>query len=372
MTQILPLINRIPHGLLLYYLALFTWLGTMAMHIPDGYLSPVTCAVMFLLVLPFWARGVRRLRQAANARSVPLIALLAAFTFVVMMFNVSLPGGTTGHAVGGVLAAILLGPDVAVIAVTIALVIQALIFGDGGILALGANCFNMAVVLPYTGYGLYQWIAGTKAPSARRRIAAAAAGGWGGLTMAALLAGIEFGIQPLLFHGAGGQPLYAPYPLAVAVPAMVIPHALVASGIEGLVTALVVAYLLRTGHPVLAAAAQAGPAAETVRPRRGRFAWVLLAALVVAAPLGLLAPGTAWGEWGSEELAARGLGFVPRGLAGLENLWGAPFAGYEMKSLGNASLAYLLSAALGVFLVVLLTWLFAQLVFDRPAADRPG
>jgi len=119
------------------------------MHIPDGYLSPVTCLVLILLTLPFWYRGVQKLRQTMNARSVPLIALLAAFSFVIMMFNVPLPGGTTGHAVGGALAAIILGPEIATIAISIALIIQAFFFGDGGILAIGANCFNMAVVLPY-------------------------------------------------------------------------------------------------------------------------------------------------------------------------------------------------------------------------------
>src|SRR5512137_2050921 len=97
-----------------------------SMHIPDGYLSPITSLILFLLMLPFWYLGVRRLRQTMNARSVPLIALIAAFSFVIMMFNVPLPGGTTGHAVGGALAAIVLGPEIATIAVSIALVIQAL------------------------------------------------------------------------------------------------------------------------------------------------------------------------------------------------------------------------------------------------------
>ena len=76
------------------------------MHIPEGYLSPITSLIMFLLVLPFWMIGIRKIRRSMDARSVPLIALLAAFSFVIMMFNVPLPGGTTGHAVGAALAAI--------------------------------------------------------------------------------------------------------------------------------------------------------------------------------------------------------------------------------------------------------------------------
>ncbi|MEI6291142.1 MAG: energy-coupling factor ABC transporter permease, partial [Chloroflexota bacterium] len=142
--------------LIIYFLVLAAWLSTTAMHIPDGYLSPLSSLVMFLLVLPFWLIGARKIRESMNARSVPLIALLAAFSFVIMMFNVPLPGGTTGHATGAALAAIILGPEAAVVAVSIALIIQAFFFGDGGVLAIGANCFNMAVVIPYVSYAVYR------------------------------------------------------------------------------------------------------------------------------------------------------------------------------------------------------------------------
>ncbi len=219
--------------LTIYYAILAFWLLTTAMHIPDGYLSPVTDLIMALIALPFWIRGIRKLRQAANARNIPVIALFAALSFVIMMFNVPLPGGTTGHAVGGALAAIILGPEIASIAITIALVIQAFFFGDGGVLALGANAFNMAIVLPYVSYSVYQWLSNDSPLGARRRIIASAVAGWSGLTLAAFFAGVEFGIQPLLFHSAAGVPLFAPYPLDIAIPAMVIPHALVASIVEG-------------------------------------------------------------------------------------------------------------------------------------------
>jgi cobalamin biosynthesis protein CbiM len=115
---------------------LLLWLSTTAMHIPDGYLSPATAAIMFLLVLPFWISGTRKLRREMNARSAPLIALFAAFSFVIMMFNIPVPGGTTAHVGGAALAAVILGPEAATIAVSTALIIQAFFFGDGGILAL--------------------------------------------------------------------------------------------------------------------------------------------------------------------------------------------------------------------------------------------
>jgi cobalt/nickel transport system permease protein len=338
------------------------------MHIPDGYLSPITSLVMLLLVLPFWYRGTQKLRQVMNARSVPLIALFAAFCFIIMMFNVPLPGGTTGHAVGGALAAIILGPEVASIAISIALIIQAVFFGDGGILAIGANCFNMAVVLPYVAYAIYRAIGGQSAAGSPRRVAGAALGGYVGLSVSAFFTAVQFGIQPLLFTAPDGTPLYAPYPLAYAIPAMVIPHLLVASVIEGAVSGLVVAYLQRANQPLLQLVERPGQAAAAEGFGRLRVLWVLLAVLIVATPLGLLAPGTAWGEWGSRQLAERGLGYVPQGLAQLENLWGAPLAGYDLPALGNTSLGYVLSGLLGVGLIAITTWLFTWLL----ASKRPS
>jgi cobalt/nickel transport system permease protein len=360
--------NKIPRSLLLYYGLLGLWLGTTAMHIPDGYLSPATALILFLLVLPFWTRGVQKLRQKMSAKNIPLVALFSAFSFVIMMFNIPLPGGTTGHAVGGALVAIILGPEIAVIAVSIALLIQAIFFGDGGILALGANCFNMAVVLPYVSFALYQAIAGHAPTGSKRRIAGAAVGGWAGLTAAATFAGFEFGIQPLLFHTADGVPLYAPYPLSVAIPAMVIPHALVASVAEGAISALVVAYLQRSNRPALEMARQAELSPATSAAIRWRGLWIGLAVLIFITPVGLLAPGTAWGEWSAEELTHLGLGFIPQGMARLSGLWTAPLPGYGLPALRNATLGYVLSALVGSIIVILLAWLLTSLAAGRKKA----
>jgi cobalt/nickel transport system permease protein len=365
------LARRVPRGYRAYYLLLAGWVVSSAMHIPDGYLSPATSLVMFLIILPFWYAGIRKLRQKINAKSAPLIALLAAFCFIVMMFNVPLPGGTTGHAVGGALAAIVLGPEVATIVISMALIIQAIFFGDGGILAIGANCFNMGVVLPYVAYAVYQAIAGRQPASAPRRPLAAFLGGWLGLSMAAFFTGLEFGLQPLLFHAADGTPLYAPYPLWVSIPAMLVPHLLVAGPIEGIVTALVVAYLQRANPGVLQLTGSPDQAAPATTFGRLRGLWVMLAVLIVAAPLGLLAPGTAWGEWGSAQLTGLGLGFVPHGMAKLENLWGAPLARYDLPVLGNSSAGYIVSAVVGIGLVGFLAWLFTTLLAGRGQPGRP-
>jgi cobalt/nickel transport system permease protein len=369
-------LKKIPRWMLIYYILILSWAATTAMHIPDGYLSPVTCALMAVMALPFWIRGVQTLREKMNARNISLVALFAAFSFVVMMFNVPLPGGTTGHAVGGALAAIILGPEIATIAISVALVIQAFFFGDGGILALGANCFNMAVVLPYVSYAVYQAIARNMPLDSKRRVVGAALGGWAGLTVASFFAAVEFGVQPLLWHMPDGTPLYAPYPLSVSIPVMVIPHALVAAVVEGGVTALVIAYLMRANRPALEMVNKTQVTAETGSFARWRAAWIGLAGLVVFTPLGLLAPGTAWGEWSAQKLAGLGLASIPKGLAQLSGLWVAPMPGYHLPSLGNARSAYLLSAVVGMLLTVGLAWLFSVLATrgKKPASetlDRP-
>ncbi len=213
------------------------------MHIPDGYLGPTTCGVFYAVMLPIWTIASKIVKKTLKARQVPMLAIGAAFSFVIMMFNVPIPGGTTGHAVGGVLVAILLGPWAACIAITVALVVQALLFGDGGITAIGANCFNMAFVLPFVGYYAYRLISAGSQVGSNRRVIAAGIGAYLGINVAALCAGIEFGLQPLLFHAANGQALYCPYGLNVAVPAMLGEHMLVFGWVEVIVTALVVKYL---------------------------------------------------------------------------------------------------------------------------------
>lgn len=221
------------------------------MHIPDGYLGPQTYITAYAVTAPFWIAAINKLKKTLRNKNVPLLALGAAFSFVIMMFNVPIIGGTTGHAVGAVLIAILLGPYAACIAVTIALIIQAFVFGDGGILSIGANCFNMAVVMPFVGYGVYLLIAGNSDIKSKRHVIGAAVGGYVGLNVAAITTAIMFGIQPMIAKTAAGEPLYAPYSLKVAVSAMALEHLLVFGFVEGIITALVVAYIQKTDSSLL-------------------------------------------------------------------------------------------------------------------------
>jgi len=221
------------------------------MHIPDGYLGPTTYIAAWIIMIPIWIYAGRKLGRELRSRQVPLLALSAAFSFVIMMFNVPIPGGSTGHAVGGAIIGIVLGPWAAVIAISVALVLQALMFGDGGITAIAANCFNMAVVMPFIAFYVYKAISGSTEITSSRRILAAAVAGYVSLTLAAALTGFEFGIQPLLHTDASGMPLYMPYGLNVTVPAMVLEHALGFSFLEALVTALIFAYLQKADPSLL-------------------------------------------------------------------------------------------------------------------------
>ena len=221
------------------------------MHIPDGYLGPLTYVAMYIIMIPIWLYAGRWLRKNLKSKQVPYLALAAAFSFVIMMFNVPIPGGSTGHAVGSGLVAIILGPWVAVVTTSVALLIQCLLFGDGGITTFGANCFNMAVVIPFVGFYTYKFIAGKTKLTSRRRIIGAGVGAWLGLTFAAACAGFEMGIQPIINVSSTGVPLYMPYPLSVTVPAMVLGHAFFFSIIEVIVTVAAFTYIARNDPSII-------------------------------------------------------------------------------------------------------------------------
>lgn len=365
------------------------------MHIPDGYLSPATCATMYAAAAPFWYVALKKVQRLLSTRLVPMIAVFAAFSFVIMMFNLPLPGGTTGHAVGVAIAAIVLGPWGSILAVSVALLIQALFFGDGGVTAYGANVFCMAVVGSWVAYGAHRLIAGSSALTSPRRIVAGAAAGYLAINAAALVAAVLFGIQPLLFRDASGAPLYAPYPLAIAMPAMMIGHLTFAGLAELIVTGGVVAYLQRHDPSLLKLTApgvaepgaelEAGAAAERNGWRALRPLWMGLAVLMLATPLGLLAAGAAWGEWSAEDFAdpagraaiAAAAGGVapasaPAGLQALSSVWTAPIPDYAPHFMKSQLFGYIMSAMIGVGLIIvallLISWLLS--LRSRPAGNE--
>lgn len=401
------------------------------MHIPDGYLSPVFSLGTGIATIPAWAIAVRRVRKVLNHRTVPLLAIFAAFSFTIMMFNIPVPGGTTAHAVGGTLIAIVLGPWAAIIGVSTALIIQALFFGDGGILAIFANCLNMGVILPFVGYASYKLIAGKSPLLSTRRVWAAGIGSYIGITVSAVAVAIELGVQPLLFT-QNGHALYSPYPLTVALPAMLISHLFGAALVEALVTALGFAFIQRnypqyltslrsvvSGSEVAEGQAEtmplwrifaawiaaavvlfflaglltgggridhlfgadwsqvswpdvwvmlaitAGiaivliPLAWFLLPKRIKRAGTFFVAIAIIAPLGLIAPGFAFGE-GSAEDVKSAFGYIPEGLRQFSDIFSAPFSGYNVQlpffsdtnaPLWHAAIGYEISGIIGVLLI---------------------
>ncbi|HBZ19533.1 MAG TPA: cobalamin biosynthesis protein CbiM [Bacteroidales bacterium] len=214
------------------------------MHIPDGYLSPQTYIPLYGLFVSAAAVAVRKVKNAVSARNIPYLGMAAAFSFIVMMFNLPVPGGTTGHAVGSAVIAILFGPWAATIAVSVALIIQTLIFGDGGITAIGANCFNMAVFMPFVAYYVFRLLSNNPAKKTRVYFAAFISG-YLSLVLTAILTAAEFGIQPIIASSSDGKALYCPYDLSIAIPAMAIEHLLLFGIVEGIITATIVSYFLR-------------------------------------------------------------------------------------------------------------------------------
>lgn len=215
------------------------------MHIPDGYLSPQTYVPLYAIFIGAVGLAVKKLKAKLTVKLVPFLGMASAFAFLIMMFNIPIPGGSTGHAVGAAIIALILGPWAAITSVSVALIIQALVFGDGGITAIGANCFNMAVIMPITAIAVFKLIAG-KTQNIVRLNMAAFFSGYISLNVTAILTAFQFGIQPLIATSANGQPLYAPYPLKVALPAMALEHLILFGFIEGLVTLLLFNYFIKS------------------------------------------------------------------------------------------------------------------------------
>ena len=316
------------------------------MHIPDNYLSPTTCVVMAAVMVPIWGTAVKKVKSELTKKRIPLMGVGAAFSFMVMMFNIPLPGGTTGHAVGATLVALLLGPWAACISVTIALLVQAFIFGDGGVLAFGANCFNMAFIAPFVGYYIYNLIRG-KVKSDKGTYVAIFISSYIALNIAALFASIEFGIQPLLFKDALGMPLYSPYPLSISIPAMIIPHLLVAGVLEGIITAGVYGFVKKVSPGIIVDGLKV-----KMKPIYG-----LLIAMICISPIGLLATGTAWGEWGTDEINSvltngKTLGFIPKGMQNGFN-FKSLMPDYSLSGISEI-MGYILSAIAGVAIIIII------------------
>jgi cobalt/nickel transport system permease protein len=199
------------------------------LHAPDGFVSPLVALVMWAVTAAVVAYAVRRTNRSLDDRAVPLLGVMAAFIFAAQMFNFPVVGGTSGHLLGGVLAAVLLGPWAGTLVMTAVVAVQALLFQDGGLLVMGANIFNMGVVGTLGGYALYRAVAGILGGEERARLPAAGIAAWTSVVGGALGMALQLGASGVV-------------PLELALPAMVGVHALIGIG-EALITVAALAFI---------------------------------------------------------------------------------------------------------------------------------
>ncbi|MBN1366943.1 MAG: energy-coupling factor ABC transporter permease [Dehalococcoidales bacterium] len=207
------------------------------MHIPDGFLNVATVATTAVISTGGVANAVRVTGKHLKEKQVPLMGITAAFIFAAQMLNFPIAGGTSGHFVGAALAAILLGPWAGLLIMTCVLIAQCLIFQDGGLLALGANIFNMGVIGCFSSYNIYRIFTRFSGNSKRMKLI----GGFTGAWFAVLLASVACALE-LSFSGAS--------PLQVVLPAMAGVHALIGI-VEGAITVVVISLIIATRADLL-------------------------------------------------------------------------------------------------------------------------
>lgn len=319
------------------------------MHIPDGFLSAPVAATTAVLAAAGLGLALRRATAGLSPRRVPLLGVGAAFIFAAQMLNFPVLGGTSGHLLGGALAAVLLGPSGAAIALAAVLVVQCLLFADGGITALGANIFNMALVAPLVAAAVY-------APARQRAvprwaaIAAAMAGAWLSTVAAALACAGQ-----LAWSGLA--------PWGIVAPAMGGIHALIGIG-EAAITGLVVWSLARLRPELLAR-----PAAAATTPAAGGGRGNLIASgLLVALGLAIFVAPFACPWPDGLEHVAENIGFAPRAVA--EPALPAPLPDYAMPGFRSAGLATAAAGAAGTLALFGLLWAGAALAARLPVSRR--
>jgi len=212
-------------------------IGGYIIHIPDGFLSVATVATTYVVSAGGIGNAVRVANKKLGEKHVPLMGVLAAFIFAAQMLNFPIAGGTSGHLIGAALAAILLGPWASVLIMSCVLIAQCLIFQDGGLLALGANIFNMGIIASFSSYYLYRGITSFLGDDRRGKLIGGFIAGWGSVFLASIACAIELAVSGVS-------------PLAVVLPAMAGFHALIGIG-EGLITAAVLSFVAVTRPDLL-------------------------------------------------------------------------------------------------------------------------
>ena len=314
------------------------FLAPVRLHIPDGFLSAPVAAVGWVLAAALIAAALRQTRAQLGERQVPLMGVLAAFIFAAQAINFPIAAGTSGHLLGGALAAILMGPWAATLIMTAVIALQALLFQDGGLLVMGWNLLNMGALTAFFGFGVYKAM-GRLVQGSRGRALAAFAAAWVSVEVGAIATAIELALSGTV-------------PLALGLSAMAAVHALIGLG-EGLITVGALSFLAAVRPGLLEL--------EKEAPGRGTAVAVgggLLLALVVAALSPLASPNPD----GLERVAER-LGFLERARDSAVSL----LQGYSLPGLANEPLATAGAVALGSLAVFGAGLLLGRLVRRRAA-----
>ena len=320
------------------------------MHIPDGFLDARTAITTGILSSGSVGLALRRARKALEPRRIPLVGLTAAFIFVAQLMNFPVSGGTSGHLVGATLAAILAGPWAAILMMTNVLLIQAFLFADGGVVALGANVLNMAVVAPIVGYAVYRALC-LVLPGRRGRLAAASFAAWVSAVAASLVCGVELAMSGVA-------------PWTAIVPAMTVVHSVIGLG-EGVITMLVLA-AISGARPELLDPVLSGDASPRRKYAAAGLAVVACLILLVIAPFASSLPD-------GLESAANALGFGGRAVPSALH---APMGGYRLPGSEDAAFVTSLAGGIGAVAAAFLSFVVARVLVPGRAksgrAERSG
>lgn len=317
------------------------------MHIPDGFLDAKTAALTAVISMVGLGLAMRLVRRTLAPQRIPLIGLAAAFIFAAQMLNFPVAGGTSGHLIGAVLATVLLGPSAAVLALSAVLILQCFMFADGGVTALGANLFNMALLAPAVGYGVYLLVTRLAGHGLRGRLFATAFAAWCSTVAASIACAAQLAMSGTVAWKAG-------------FPAMATVHMVIGLG-EALITTLIVAAVAKARPDLLIDGAHAD-----LRPRyRELVIYGLLVALGMAV---FLAPLASSRPDGLEKVAGA-LGFENQAAAPMVP---APLPGYTVPGLHSAVSATIVAGLLGTLIAFVLAFVLARLLTPTVPANIKG
>ena len=319
------------------------------MHLPDGFLDAKTALLSTGAATAGVAVALRQVRAALQPRQMPLLGLSAAFVFAAQMLNFPIAGGTSGHLLGGVLIAVLLGPSAAVLVLTCVLLVQCFMFADGGLMALGANVFNMALVNVCAGYFVFRSLkALLRMEEARATVLAAAFAAWSGTVLAAIACAGELALSKTVSW-------------ALAFAAMTNVHMLIGLG-EGLATGLITLAVLRTRPQLIAGARETGTQA--------RLSFIAYGFLVCCGLAIFVAPfACPWPD--GLDAVARKLGFEGQATRSLEG----PFADYRLPWVGSTTAATAIAGLIGTLLAFIAAYALARTlvpVLSSSKKDAPS